>query len=151
MTNASALPINGIACCNRRMLQGKELAGALVAAVALKRKTKGFEDLGPSRLAREFGVTQPSVSEWLKEGRIAKKHIGTLLEFFADVVGPDHWGLPFTKREFAAVLAFRQLPERAQTALLRKMQIAAEAARAAVESIGDVLDEPSGKRNQRAA
>jgi hypothetical protein len=135
------------------MLQGKELAAALQVAISLKRKREGFEDLGPSKLARAFGVTQPSASGWLVDGRIAKKHLGTLLEFFSDVVGPEHWGLPFSKNEFLAVLAFRQLPARAQVDVLRRMQEAASIAQQAAAGIGDDLIPASrtGKRKPRAA
>jgi hypothetical protein len=100
------------------MLSGKELAAAL--REAMRKKT-----VGPSEVAREFRVTQPSVSGWLIDGRIAKKHIPKLLSYFADVVGPDHWGLPITKREFDMLLSFRELAEPAQEAIAETVRQAA--------------------------
>ena len=47
-----------------------------------------------SVVAGEFEIKQPSVSEWIKYGRIGKRHLTHLVEYFSDVVGPDHWGLP---------------------------------------------------------
>lgn len=45
-------------------------------------------------VAAEFGIKQPSVSEWVKHGRIDKSHINHLVAYFSDVVRPSHWGLP---------------------------------------------------------
>lgn len=89
MLSASALPIIGSACCNLWMLTGKELGDALARAMATKQ-------VNQPAVAKEFGVQQPSVSEWIRFGRIAKKHIPHLVEYFSDVVGPEHWGLPPT-------------------------------------------------------
>lgn len=69
------------------MFSGAELAAALKSAMAAKRVTQ-------DEVAREFGIRQPSVAEWCKFGRIAKKHIPHLVEYFSDQVGPTHWGLP---------------------------------------------------------
>lgn len=44
-------------------------------------------------VARAFGVKPPSVQGWLKTGRISKTHIDSLISYFSDVVGPDHWGI----------------------------------------------------------
>lgn len=152
MLSASALPITGTACCNRKMLQGEELAAALAEAITLKKAVRGFENLGPSRLARDFEIAQSSASEWLKYGRVAKKHIGKLLEYFADVVGPEHWGLPFGKREFNAMLVYRQLPEQMQLDLLVRMEAAVAASKAAQEGIGKALEQPvlAGKPRKHA-
>lgn len=87
MFNASALPITGAACCNRPMLKGKELGAAFKEAVARKKVRQ-------REVAAEFGVKQSSVSEWARYGRISKEHIPHLVSWFADVVGPEHWGLP---------------------------------------------------------
>ena len=35
-----------------------------------------------AQLARDFGVKQPSVHEWIKHGRIAKKHLPKLSIYF---------------------------------------------------------------------
>lgn len=68
------------------MLSGPDLGAALTAAM----KKKG---VGPTAVAEAFGVKPPSVTAWQQTGRIHKKHITLLLNYFADVVGPDHWGL----------------------------------------------------------
>lgn len=69
------------------MLTGKELGAAIDAAIRKKGITK-------AELAREFGVKPPSVQDWVKHGRISKTHLPHLLAYFADVAGPEHWGLP---------------------------------------------------------
>lgn len=119
MLIASALPMIGIACCNQKMLTGPELGQALIEAMKLK-------DVTQKDVAAQFGIKQPSVSEWRTHGRIAKSHIPKLLDYFSDVVGPDHWGLPFSAREFQMILAMRKLPEKAQEELLAKTKKAAE-------------------------
>ena len=68
------------------MLYGNELAMALRVAI----EKKGVSD---AEIARVFGVKPPSVNDWKRYGRIHKKHIPTLLSYFGDFVGPDHWGL----------------------------------------------------------
>jgi transcriptional regulator with XRE-family HTH domain len=67
------------------MLTGKELGAAIKAAMKLKGVTQ-------QDVATEFGVMQPSVSAWTRTGRIDKEHLDHLMAYFADVVGPDHWG-----------------------------------------------------------
>lgn len=68
------------------MLTGKELGIAL--ADAMKRK-----GVGPTEVARAFGVKPPSVKDWQEFGRIHKKHLPGLIQYFSDVVPPEHWGL----------------------------------------------------------
>lgn len=68
------------------MLTGPELGAALRAAMDLRKLTQ-------MDVAQEFGVAQSSVSEWIKYGRIGKKHLNHLVAYFSSVVGPDHWGL----------------------------------------------------------
>lgn len=118
MRTATALPIKGAACLNRVMLTGVELGRAF--AEAMREKCVKQADI-----VREFGVKQPSVSEWIKYGRIGKQHIPKLLTYFADVVGPDHWGLPFSRDEFDLVLAFRELHPASQATLLQNVRQAA--------------------------
>jgi hypothetical protein len=69
------------------MHQGTELGRALKEAMDLK-------GVKQDAVAAAFGIKQPSVSEWTKHGRIAKKHLPLLVSYFLDVVGPEHWGLP---------------------------------------------------------
>ena len=68
------------------MLSGEKLGQALKEAMRLKKVTQ-------AQVGKEFGIAQPSVSNWLKTGRIDKTHIEHLLTYFSDVVGPEHWGL----------------------------------------------------------
>lgn len=68
------------------MKSGADLGKAIKEAMRLKVVTQKV-------VAAEFGVKQPSVSEWVKYGRIDKSHLSHLLHYFADVVGPSHWGL----------------------------------------------------------
>jgi transcriptional regulator with XRE-family HTH domain len=87
MRCASVLPLIGVACCNLPMYTGEKLGSALREAMRLKGVTQ-------AEVADAFGVTQPSVSEWLRYGRIGKRHITRLVEWFSDKVGPEHWGMP---------------------------------------------------------
>lgn len=93
MFNASALPLQASACWNPyvddlpEMLQGSALGDALRSAMERKGVTQ-------QQVATHFGIKQSSVSEWLKFGRIAKRHLPRLVAFFSPQVGPEHWGLP---------------------------------------------------------
>ncbi len=71
------------------MLQGQALGAALKEAMARKGVTQ-------AQVAAEFGIAQSSVSEWIKFGRVAKKHLTHLVDFFGTHVPPQHWGLPPT-------------------------------------------------------
>jgi hypothetical protein len=68
------------------MLTGTELGQAIKKAIKLKGATK-------ASVARHFKVTPPSVQDWINHGRIGKGRINALVEYFSDVVGPEHWGL----------------------------------------------------------
>lgn len=69
------------------MYERAKLGAALREAMTLKGVKQGD-------IAAEFHVAQSSVSEWLKFGRIAKKHLPHLVGYFSTHVGPEHWGLP---------------------------------------------------------
>lgn len=64
------------------MLTGPDLGAALKRAMELKLVSQ-------SAVAREFGIKQPSVSEWIRYGRIGKRHIPHLVAYFAGVVRPE--------------------------------------------------------------
>ena len=68
------------------MLTGKELGAAIEAARKLKKVTK-------KAIAEHFGVSQPSIQDWVNRGTIDKSKLPDLWEYFRDVVGPSHWGL----------------------------------------------------------
>ena len=86
------------------MLSGDELGKALTAAMQRKK-------VGPTAVAEAFDVKPPSVKDWQKFGRIHKKHIPRLVEYFRDVVGPEHWGLPATWDAVAAPIPDRALSD----------------------------------------
>lgn len=68
------------------MLTGPELGAAIEAARIAKGVSK-------KKLADDFAVKPPSVQGWVKNGRIDKSKLMDVIAYFADVVGPDHWGL----------------------------------------------------------
>lgn len=68
------------------MLTGAKLGAAIEAA----RKKKGVTK---KALADEFGVSAPSVQDWVNRGTIDKDKLSRLWLFFRDVAGPEHWGL----------------------------------------------------------
>ncbi len=70
------------------MLTGEKLGAAIEQA----REKKG---VSKKALADAMGVKPASVQDWVKYGRIAKERINDLVAYFADVVGPEHWGLDF--------------------------------------------------------
>ncbi len=71
------------------MFTGPRLGAALREAMRLKGVTQ-------QSVAQAFDIKQPSVADWLKHGRVSKKHIPKLVAYFSDAVGPQHWGLPAT-------------------------------------------------------
>lgn len=111
------------------MLSGKDLGTALADAM----RKKGVNQ---PTVAAEFEISQPSVSEWIKYGRIAKKHIPHLVDWFADVVGPEHWGLPPIWRQD------RPLSARA-LALARQYDAASEEARRKFDAAATLAGLPS--------
>lgn len=67
------------------MLTGQDLGNAIKAA--LKKKGMRQKDL-----ADHFGIKAPSVSDWLKYGRVSKEKIPALIQYFSDVVDLEYWG-----------------------------------------------------------
>lgn len=63
---------------------------ALGAAIEAARIKKGVTK---KQLAEHFGVKPPSVQDWVNKGTIGKDRMLALLQYFSDVVGPEHWGL----------------------------------------------------------
>lgn len=68
------------------MLTGPELGAAIEAARIAKGVSK-------KKLADDFLVKPPSIQGWVKNGRIDKSKLMDVIAYFADVVGPDHWGM----------------------------------------------------------
>jgi hypothetical protein len=80
------------------MLTKDALGRAITEAMTLK-------GVGPTAVAKHFGLRPPSISTaWRKKGQVDKKHIGKLIEYFADVVPPEHWGM--RREEVAAAYAY---------------------------------------------
>lgn len=68
------------------MHTGKELGAAIAEAIRLKGVTK-------TAVADHFGIKGPSVYDWINHGRVSKKHLTAMFDYFSDVVGPEHWGI----------------------------------------------------------
>lgn len=134
------------------MLIGKELGAALTRAMQLK-------GVSNADVAREFRIKPPSVCDWKKYGRIGKQHIHHLVDYFADVVGPDHWGIRST-----ASLAMTSGQEELHRAVMRwgarltasechhlAGLITATAMRAAQSATGPMMDGDGGPTQTGAA
>jgi len=57
------------------MLTGKALGAAIDKAMAVKGVTK-------AEVAAHFGIKPPSVYDWVNHGRISKKHLPELFNYF---------------------------------------------------------------------
>ncbi|MCO6504206.1 MAG: hypothetical protein J6568_02150 [Snodgrassella sp.] len=68
------------------MFSGKKLGEAIDVAIKLKGVRK-------AEVARAFSIKPPSVTSWIKTGRVNKTHIDKLISYFADVVAPEHFGI----------------------------------------------------------
>lgn len=73
------------------MLNKRELGHAIETAIERKIESGAIQSI--SDVARHFGVKAPSVHGWIKTGAISKDKLPELWRYFADVVGPEHWGL----------------------------------------------------------
>lgn len=143
MLNASPLHVIGAACLNSwmeqeitEMLSGASLGKAL--QIAMQRK-----GVVQQQVATEFGIRQPSVSEWLKHGRIAKRHIPHLVAYFSPHVGPEHWGLP-------AVWAASDELSREERDFVSVLRTLATDKRAALRGYADALKGPHADATDRA-
>ena len=102
-----------------------------------KAEQPGVGRVGPTALARALGMSQPSASELLNTGRLAKEKVPLLLDYFSDVVGPDHFGLPYSKFEADFLKSLRRLPAHAQQALHERVNEAADKIAAALGPLAD--------------
>lgn len=73
------------------MLNGKELGEAIKKAIDLKIKAKKIRFR--KEVSDHFGIKQPSMADWVKKGTIDKRRLPELWRYFADVAGPEHWGM----------------------------------------------------------
>ncbi len=69
------------------MLTNKELGAAIKEALIQNGKTQ-------ADAARLFGITAPSVSGWIRTGRIGKDKLDTLRAWLVKTP-PEHWGSAF--------------------------------------------------------
>lgn len=80
------------------MIKGKELGAAIALAIQLK------IDAGLARskaaVARDLEVEPNVVYGWIRTGSISKERLPALWSYFADVVGPEHWGLSTESMQF---------------------------------------------------
>lgn len=95
LTACKAFPFVVYRISNKAMLTGEKLGEAIAQAITMKGVTK-------ADVARHFEVKPPSVQGWIKKGRIGKERLGDLFSYFADVCGPDHWGLTGVEKEYLA-------------------------------------------------
>lgn len=68
------------------MLTGEKLGHAIAEAIERKGVAK-------KSVAAHFGVRPPSIQDWIHRGTISKDKLPKLWSYFADVAGPEHWGL----------------------------------------------------------
>lgn len=68
------------------MLTGRDLGAAIRDAIQKKGVTQ-------REVARVFEVKPPSVQDWMNKGTVSKDKLPALWKYFADVAGPEHWGL----------------------------------------------------------
>lgn len=95
------LPYRSSVSHHKAMLTGKALGDAIAVAVERKGVSK-------AELARHFGVKPPSIQDWINRGTIDKAKLPGMWAYFADVVGPEHWGLtrfPEPPPEYAGTMS----------------------------------------------
>ncbi|CAN7660111.1 XRE family transcriptional regulator [Aquipseudomonas alcaligenes] len=96
------------------MLTGIELGAAIESARLKKGITK-------KALAESFGVAAPSVQGWVNTGRIDKSKLIEVIRYFADVVGPDHWGLSKDDGDLLQVADTAQTEQQSAADMVRAM------------------------------
>ena len=88
------------------MLKGKELGAAIGRAIALKKANGTLRT--KIEVAEHFGVKPPAISDWCTRGTISKDKLPELWKFFADVAGPDHWGMDESEWPAGLVVAAKK-------------------------------------------
>lgn len=120
------------------MLTGPDLGAAIEAARIAKGVSK-------KRLADDFQVKPPSVQGWVKNGRIDKSKLMDVIAYFADVVGPEHWGL-------RPGFSYENIPDDLDAAAYQGPALSAsELVRGMLSSQGKGLSEESRRRLLAAA
>lgn len=71
---------------------GKELAKAIEEAVDIALAEGPYKT--KKEIAKQLGISPPSLQSWITNGTIGKDKLVTLWTFFLPYVGLEHWGLP---------------------------------------------------------
>jgi len=112
------------------MLKGKELGQAIKKAIELKLELGSAKS--KTEIARHFDVRLPSVYDWINKGSISKDKLTKLFDYFSDVAGPQHWGIPDgsmlqvpshdTETDADVELKLKSLLEKENSKQLRKLK-----------------------------
>lgn len=81
------------------MLTGKKLGEAIASAIQKKIDSGAVKS--KAEVARHFGIKPPSIHTWINNGTVSKDKLPELWNYFSDVVGPEHWGIPKLPNEWA--------------------------------------------------
>lgn len=127
------------------MLSGPALGAAIKEAMNLKGVTQ-------KEVATEFDVLQPSVSYWVRTGRIKKDKLDHLMRYFSGVVGPDHWGLTAFGDTPAGQDSSEPLPSPKALSLARRLDALVDpvAAQVAYARIANILDAYEAEQREAA-
>lgn len=71
-------------------MKSKQALGQAIK-VAIEKKIQKGDVRFKSEIARDFGVTPSSLTDWEQKGSISKDKIFKLFEYFSDVVPQEHW------------------------------------------------------------
>lgn len=128
------------------MLSGPALGAAIKEAMSLKGVTQ-------QDVATEFDVLQPSVSYWVRTGRIKKDKLDHLMRYFGTVVGPEHWGLTaFGDTSAGAPEGAEPPPSPRALSLARRLDALADpaAAQVAYARMSNILDAYEAEQREAA-
>lgn len=78
------------------MLTGPDLGAAI--AEAIRRKLDRGAARSRAQIAAHFDMKPPSLYDWEERGTVSKAKLLRMFEYFADVVGPEHWCLTEVER-----------------------------------------------------
>lgn len=126
------------------MLTGPALGKAIEEARKLKRVTK-------VAMATHFEVEPPSIQDWVKRGTIDKAKLPKLWAYFADVVGPAHWGLPAEQHVPSAMSPIHDAVESLASALMALDTPGREAAAKHFHTLAEAPDSQIARRKLIAA
>lgn len=127
------------------MLSGPALGAAIKEAMTLKGVTQ-------QDVATEFDVLQPSVSYWVRTGRIKKDKLDHLMRYFSNVVGPDHWGLTAFGDAGVSEDGAEPMPSPRALSLARRLDALVDpaAAQTAYARMANILDAYEAEQREAA-